>query len=307
MITNRGLDRDLCSMLERTRSGLEASQMSPSASSRLHILPAFLWSRPSPGAVGRKELGGAELPIAISWEGGLVQEVEIGAERAVSWTARGLGLNRSGVSVLKPGSPRFSFDALHDVPGEVWSPAVPVTAGDIGALHDDGERATWDAIAMLEPRIRDAVRRASTAIAREVSDDDGALRMIDDEQIEAVVTRVAYGSSGGHGRLWRSIQRCSDPSSTAEVDPVRYLLTRIRRDADDEVRVEMGDPRIGQKVRRVARELGVGTSLAEIIFVYNERYPADHLSRRRAINALTVSSRVEADALSWDFERSEHA
>lgn len=86
------------------------------------------------------------------------------------------------------------------------------------------------------------------------------------------------------------------------MDPIRYLTTQIRRDLGDEVRVAIGDPQVGSRVRRVARGLGTGATLERIVERYNEVHSSDRISTSRAVRALTVAPSIESVALPIGFE-----
>src|SRR5699024_6130599 len=159
-------------------------------------------------------------------------------------------------------------------------------------LQEDGELARWQMLASLEDFAHQQVRTVATSIFREVADLDEsevAPALLDDQQLEVVVTDVVYGRSGADSGILRSLQRCLDPATTRTVDPIRYLTTQVRRDLSDQVRVAIGDPQVGSRVRRIARALGTGASLAEIIDRYNQVHSSDRIPTTRALRAPTVA------------------
>src|SRR5699024_10249571 len=116
--------------------------------------------------------------------------------------------------------------------------------------------------------------------------------LLDDQQLEVVVTDVVYGRSGADSRILRSLQRCLDPATTRTVDPIRYLTTQVRRDLSDQVRVAIGDPQVGSRVRRIAPPLRSHAALAETIDSSNEvRAPGGGPSTR-AVRARAVAASI---------------
>src|SRR5690625_7343754 len=100
-------------------------------------------------------------------------------------------------------------------------------------------------LASLEDFAHQQVRTVATSIFREVADLDEsevAPALLDDQQLEVVVTDVVYGRSRADSRILRSLQRCLDPTTTRTVDPIRDLTTPGRRDLSDAVRVASCDP-----------------------------------------------------------------
>src|SRR5699024_2336887 len=151
-------------------------------------------------------------------------------------------------------------------------------------LQEAGELARWELLTCLEDFAHRQVPTVATSIFREVADVDEtqpAPALLDTQQLEVVVTEVIYGTSGADSRILRSLDRCLDPATTRKVDPIRYLTTQVRRDLADQVRVAIGDPQVGPRVRRVARSLGTGAGLEQIISRYNDLHPSDRVSTTR--------------------------
>ena len=75
------------------------------------------------------------------------------------------------------------------------------------------------------------------------------------------------------------------------MDPLRYIAVTLRRDAEQEIRRRIGDPRIGPKIRALHRQ-HPGISLPDLVDRYRELHPQDRLSVRRAAAALETRIRV---------------
>src|SRR5699024_12309477 len=105
------------------------------------------------------------------------------------------------------------------------------------------------------------------------------------------------GPSVAHRPLVPSLDVRPAPPTTRTAQPIRYLTAPIRRDLADQVRVAIGDPQVGPRVRRVARSLGTGAGLEQIISRYNDLHPSDRVSTTRAIRALTVDPSLESAAV----------
>ena len=175
----------------------------------------------------------------------------------------------------------------------------------LDALVEQGELAKWSMLQRLEDFAHEKVQSIATSICREVADVDDetiAPSLLDAQQLDLVVTNVVYGTHGDSSRILRCLDRCLDPATTRRVDPIRYLTTQIRRDLGDEVRVAIGDPQVGSRVRRVARGLGTGATLERIVERYNEVHSSDRISTSRAVRALTVAPSIESVALPIGFE-----
>ncbi|UQN30457.1 hypothetical protein [Brachybacterium kimchii] len=172
-------------------------------------------------------------------------------------------------------------------------------------LKERGELAKWEMLQALELFAHEKIGSITSAICREISgidEADTAPHLLDDEQLNVVITNVIYGTSGKSSRALRGIERCLDPATTRNVDPVRYLTTQVRRDLADGVRVAVGDPQVGSRVRRIARGLGTGATLDQIIEHYNQAHTSDRISTSRAIRALTVAPTLESAAVRTRFE-----
>lgn len=297
----------LCTLLDRMSWAQSAAeQKRPTRSVRLHALPPTMWIRPTRGVGGTKTIAGGVLPATITWTGGTVHLA--GSDEAIStgWEVDAAGTKQFGSIHLARGESEYGRPDQRMWPVH-HSPALSSREAGraLDQLQEDGELARWQMLASLEDFAHQQVRTVATSIFREVADLDEsevAPALLDDQQLEVVVTDVVYGRSGADSRILRSLQRCLDPATTRTVDPIRYLTTQVRRDLSDQVRVAIGDPQVGSRVRRIARALGSGASLEQIIDRYNQVHSSDRISTTRAIRALTVAPSIESTALRHVFE-----
>ena len=297
----------LCTLLDRMSwAHAAAAQDRPSRPVRVHALPPTMWIRPARGTGGAKAAADGVLPAAITWHSGPIHLTGAEESPSTGWEVDAAGTTRSGSTTLAPGDRR---DGRPE--GRMWpvhyAPAVsPRTAGRaLDDLQEAGELARWQLLAHLEDFAHRQVPTVATSIFREIADVDEtelAPALLDAQQLEAVVTDVVYGTSGADSRILRSLDRCLDPATTRKVDPIRYLTTQVRRDLADQVRVAIGDPQVGPRIRRIARGLGTGASLEAIIDRYNQVHSSDRISTTRAIRALTVAPSIESTALRHVFE-----
>lgn len=238
----------LCTLLDRMSWAQSAAeQKRPTRSVRLHALPPTMWIRPTRGVGGTKTIAGGVLPATITWTGGTVHLA--GSDEAIStgWEVDAAGTKQFGSIHLARGESEYGRPDQRMWPVH-HSPALSSREAGraLDQLQEDGELARWQMLASLEDFAHQQVRTVATSIFREVADLDEsevAPALLDDQQLEVVVTDVVYGRSGADSRILRSLQRCLDPATTRTVDPIRYLTTQVRRDLSDQVRVAIGDRR----------------------------------------------------------------
>lgn len=306
---NRATSEQLCTLLDQmiwARCARE--QARPRHRVRLHALPPTMWIRPAQGVGGHKATRTGSLPATITWHHGALHAADPTRVDPVSagWSVDAAGTHLNGAIGLTEGQTELGRPT-----GSMWPAhrAPVLSAYEATRLLDElierGELARWTMLAHLEEFARGCVHQVSDSICREITgieDHEAAASLLDDQQLDLVVTHVLYGSSGPDSRILRSLDRCLDPATTRNVDPIRYLTTQIRRDLGDQVRVAIGDPQVGPRVRRVARSLGTGAGLEEIISRYNDLHRSDRVSTTRAIRALTVAPSLESAAVRHVFE-----
>lgn len=306
---NQTTSDQLCTLLDQMIWARSAAQHKrPLRPVRLHALPPTMWVRPGFGVGGHKASITGALPATVAWLDGALHAADPSDSSAssASWRVDAAGTHLDGAIDLTEGVGGFGRPA-----GSMWtSHRAPIlTAFDaarwLDELEEAGELARWSMLEHLEQFAHEKVRTVSASICREITgidDDQTVPQLLDDEQLAVVVTNVLYGRTGPGSRILRCLDRCLDPATTRNVDPIRYLATQVRRDLADEVRVAIGDPQVGSRVRRIARTLGTGATLEEIIQRYNGLNRSDRISTTRAIRALTVAPSIESLAVRNAFE-----
>lgn len=305
----------------------------------LVALPMWSWHEPL-ADVGRKASarGGGKLllPVRMVWSPGPLALVPAKTSLEASWSAEGLGLRISGHCTISATSGFHGALLAPDEPSTVLVAGVQDRASLRQALDDlveQGRRATWEAVEKITPFAVRSVERAHRSMSVSALGEDGG-PLLSPTTLSKVVDSLTIGEEGPleTAPLGRIIESLLDPAATVRVDPQRFLMVALDRDAMAALRREVGDPHMGSKVRSVAREVGwsQGDAIAvrellsgvprsdatrltvdaiiadyrskvdEIIDVYRERYPADQLGLRRTVRALTVSPDPLASAVPLD-------
>ena len=263
-------------------------------------LPCWRWTVPV-ADVGRKaraaDGGTLLLPARVDWAPGAVVLVPQGRPVPASWRTAGLGLDEAGGALLACARRAGSrLDRRTGLPDRVAAVAVTRTsmAHGLARIAAGGRTARWDLLAMLEPYVRAAVIRGHARVAAEVAGEDTRSSrpvVLDDTDLEVVVDALLLGERAGPGPVARMLDRCQRPDTFTRVDPLRYIAVTLRRDAEQEIRRRIGDPRIGRKIRALHRR-HPGIGLPELVERYRALHPQDRLSLQRAANALETALRV---------------
>ncbi|WP_156250840.1 hypothetical protein [Pseudactinotalea terrae] len=278
------------------------------------VLPTWAWVVPAID-IGRKALrrdGRAMLmPVRLTWDGGPVRILRPGTVTVADWSMIGMGHSACGRMDLDETLVRArAVQAQDAAPVEEPSlssvrlaPGRDVTHA-LHALIEAGKHARWEATmaleAYVERAVTGAVRVVSADILHGLPHAQAAPDVLDETGLEQVRDRMLLGTSEREGAVALLLRRCLAPVAFVRVDPLKYITTDLRRAAELYVRQAVGDPPIGRKVRRVWRELPEAT-LEQLIATYNERHPADDLSVKRALRALTAGRDAMAGA--HDLER----
>lgn len=261
------------------------------------LLPVWTWHEPIRD-VGRKAMarGGGRLllPVRVVWERGPVLLVSYRHPVTDRWTAEGLGLHLDGALTVAAADRRGTVlrvadDELPDRtrPGLLAQAAVQ---RELETLVADGRTAMWEAIALVTPFVEKAVTRAHAALSADVLGEAGG-RLCSPTTLEQVASTLTLGDDGPLEQVpvVRIINRVLEPGSTVRVDPQRYVLVAVNGVAGEAVKRAVGDPRVGGRVREVARSLPYGAGVPEILAHYTRLHPRDRLGHRRATDALTVA------------------
>lgn len=265
------------------------------------VLPVWTWQTPLI-AVGRKgrAFGTGEqllMPVRVAWDRDGIIILDGGAPgEEIPYRSRGMGHTTAGQTrvVSRPGFPIVA--APQDLP----SLADPVFVGAgsrrrlVKALQDiveAGRTARWALVMDIEPRLRKQIDKTHAWVCHEISlttGNDQAL--LDQVGREELLNSMLLGDPNDNRRcsVDRLIDLCLGPDTFQKVDPLKYMATHLKRDAEQELRRRIGDPHIGPKVREVARQ-HPRASIDKIIEEYRKLYPKDRLAKDRTEAALSVS------------------
>lgn len=279
-------------------------------------MPMWVW-KPSAGKVGRKSrsANGGELllPVRVSWEPGALTVIGTGERSELEWTAAGLGATGTGQTVVEVVAP-----ALSDQPCAIADGQLPETL-KIASQHqrmirrqltkivEAGHASQWQATMNLQPYVEQEVRAAAARIGHEIAGNgQPAVILLDGTSMEAVIDTVMLGSDDRVGAITRLLEKCLVPGTFVHVDPMKYIRGAIRRDSEEAVRVAVGEPRVGAKVRRHYR-IHHPKTVEALIEGYRKEYPADRLAINRAEKSLLPSLDPMAHLTHVSTDDSDHA
>lgn len=265
-----------------------------------------------------ESLATRSVEVYVSWSSGPVVSLESGTPVSISWSMSDRGKHLSGeVTFTLARSGTLSVDGV--MPPETVQPDIEPLVGR-GAWSRFGAKlakrafeADWELVASLERYVMFTLDSASIAVAREIHgfEPESSLSscpgVVDAITVEKIAGTMMYGhsESADTSVIRRMIHRCATTAINGQPLP-QYLAVNIYSQAEEHIRREIGDPHVGRKVRRVARESGAG-SFAEVLSIYNETHPNDQLGHRRALAALTAGRVVDAETVSgveWLAEQS---
>lgn len=308
----------LCARLEKIIIGREASDLLAQAPDRalspvaLVTLPVWMWLPPRVD-IGRKAVraDGREMlmPVRLTWSPGPLLVLAAGQSATMTWHMTGLGHSQFAEVTLRHDGHRIevtdgTLPAQLDLTGHLMGPG-PLEVS-LRELISRGRTARWDAIMSLEGYVEMAVTNAVTRVSADILDQDfvrgdfvldrTALEQVRDTMLLGRVRETSTGDLlDDKGAVHRIIERCMRPGVFEKVDPLKYVVTDLYRQAEAEVRRHVDDPYIGRKIRRMQREMP-GAPLTDVVAAYRQQYPGDDLSFKRAARALTSSRDAMAGA-----------
>ena len=253
------------------------------------LLPVWVWVLPkiSVGRKGQQNGSPLLLPVRVTFAGGSVAAT--GTE-PIDWAVEGLGYSVRGTS-------RIVGDLIElGVCGPQPVRQV-VGAAEVGQVLQAGEMAWWQMLSEFESMVRVYIPRAHSALRSELGSFSGRETppLLNETDIDVLVDRILLGSNDHPSRAARLIGRCLNGATFRRVDPVRYISSSLRRDAEDEVRKLVGDPYQGAKIRAFAKGQGLSDPAA-VLEGYTRAYPGDKMGLDRVESALALASSPSA---SW--------
>jgi hypothetical protein len=264
-------------------------------------MPAWVWAEAKID-MGRKSFTAdgspALMPVRIDWETGSVFVAESGKTVNLPWRIVGLGHDTRGVARV-----HVSADMgvrAEGLPGEglTFSADAFFNARKMHAFLRGvvvaGKNGRWSLIDGLENYTSYRLSIANYAVAHELRGDRdaGFSAVLDDIALDALVSELLFGD-GASSVVTRMIDRALEPTKFQKVDPLRYFAIAIRARAEEAIRRQIGDPKVGPKVRRILAVSGA-TTLDELLAAYRSAFPKDSLAHKRAVAALTAGPEVSA-------------
>lgn len=254
--------------------------------------------------------------VFLGWENGPVVTVPLGGARDVAWTYVEHGKTRRGSATLTASAGSGLVTVTGEHPAEADQPVVLALLGArrvermVRKLTTQAQSSEWTLISELERYILFSLETASRRVAREIEGDVEDTDIVDyyaDRDNHGVIDKITidklagellYGAEGAVATsvLRRLVLRCA--TTAINQQPLgAYLAVNIYSQAELHVRREIGDPHVGRKVRRLARETGAA-DIETLIAAYRKAHPRDELGRKRAIAALTAGKTLESTATS---------
>lgn len=319
---HRWLER-WCELLERmwlaqcAQALLARPEELPEGAATVFVAPMWLWRRAALD-VGRKaraaDGGTLLMPVRLDWSPAPVLVIEPGQRATLSWTADGLGWRgqgSTGVTGTDPGAapgPSQDWAEARRRPGGPTAAVAAhagrrgVSAGEVtrvlAGLVEDGRVARWSAVQRVEPLVRANLARANTYLSHDVcmGGDHHPRPLVGEVTLDTVHDRLMFGDQGEDSFVFRLLRRCLQVDTFTKVDPLRWLTATIRREAQQTLRGVLGDPHVGSKIRRAARELGDADTVA-VLAAYRARHPRDMVGPARVKAALSVAPDPSAAAV----------
>lgn len=312
LVRHPSLDR-LCAWFQAILHGRDADLILSDPDSikdgtGIAVLPVWRWAHPLI-EIGRKGIGydGSVflMPIRNDWDGGSIALVN-GESRVVAYRSVGLGHQTAGQAKLIQREGAAGKSKPEDLPSLsspvfVGAASRARTINSLKALSEAGKAARWELVTFIEPEVRTVTLRAHGAVSNEMGLSSGVVvPVLDGQGLESVINAMLLGEENDKGEwkpgsVFRLIDLCLTPDCFRKVEPLRYMVKHLRRDAETAIRKKIGDPHIGPKVREVARQ-NPRAGVEEIVELYRQVYPRDRLSERRAQDALSVGPDAMAGA-----------
>jgi hypothetical protein len=307
----------LCASLEKIAIGQDAQKLLNSGnipeSASLVVLPAWSWQHPRID-VGRKDKfngGRVMLPVRVSWTSGSVIIVPAGSTHLFSYDLCGLGNTGSGtVTVSNTAATVGVLRSADRVDGQLLSSRFSASVGTrtsitylLKKLVEEGKNEKWALMERMNNWSVNIFKMAAGAVSNEITGGaPGEVKMTkltDMHLLDQLRQKFILGEDNDEdSACMRLIDRCLASGTFAKVDPIKYITTSIRENAERAIRVAIDDPRTGRKVRTLSRELGI-TDIEELREAYRVFYPKERTGKElifRALNATLDSETVELGA-----------
>jgi len=229
-------------------------------------------------------------PAYIHWTPSIV--VEPGTE--VSWRVTERRVDTTGT---------FTAYSAADIDGD-YPPGAPAPrAAQHHALVRGGRVARFQLVSALERHVTTLLEASNRFIARELEgrlgdDAEGWAPTVNHGVLDKVaLDQIASGLLwGGDGQNDSVVLRMVDRAATTHINnqPLgSWFDKNLGARAEEAIRRHIGDPHIGRKIRRLAREMQPG-SIDELLELYRRANPKESVGRDRVIAALSADKTLDA-------------
>lgn len=234
----------------------------------------------------------------LTWE----PAITVAPGTPVSWTA----VEGNGDEQETFGG-TFTVDPAGVVTGDYPDGAVPPALATKSDLEADGRLARFELAEALERAVNEALAQRNRYIAREL---EGRLGQTpegwgtslnhgaaDAVALENLATELLWGSSFARRDQKDSVVlRMIHKAATTSINnqPLgSWFSVNLSARAEEAIRRHIGDPHIGRKVRRLAREMSP-MSIDHLLELYRRAHPRDNVGRERIIAALSAGKTIDS-------------
>lgn len=314
-VRHRDLDR-LTGWLQAMWHGEEARQGRDMSAGAVVLLPMFTWADDQ-GASGRKSQArnsdhaarGSRLlmPFRLVWDVPPVLLVPAGSTFTARWRATGPGYSAAGVlTITAADSPSADAAPVQAcVPAdrseaEVLAPVLEAgrLSRELSALQDGGAQGQWELVEWITPQVTRLLVKAHSSMSKSLAEELGTAERcwLDEESLRQLSDVMLFGTGDREGSVNRWIALAMKPSAFDRCDPLRHQQVHLARDARQEVRACIGDPRAGSKIRQLARSMGT-TDVRALVGEYRQRFPKDTVAAESVYKALNLAPDATAGSL----------
>lgn len=212
----------------------------------------------------------------------------------VSWRIVERGVEQTGT---------FVAHSPTDIDGDYPEGAAPAHLRSRTRLISDGAAARFELVSALELHVTELLEASNRLVAREL---EGRLGdesegwapthnhgVCDPVALESLATTLLWGADRQSDSV---VLRMVDRAAVTHINnqPLgSWFDTNLRARAEEAVRRHIGDPHIGRKIRRLAREQSP-SSIEELIELYRRAHPRESVGRDRIIAALSADKTLDS-------------
>ena len=257
------------------------------------VLPSWVWVLPQIDVGKKGVVNGVKqpMPSRLGYTPGPI--LQLSADTTVEWELAGLGNASTGTATV-PYTPLRKETTVTLADGITVTATVHSIISRsqrdrvLRGLVKAGETARWDLMTSFEWFTKQRLAAANNIVAAEIAQHKGIplAGVVDDITLEDLGSTMLFGENGT-SVIQRMIDTALQLHRFDRVDPMHFFTVGIRARAEEAVRRQIGDPKVGPKVRRIFAKTNAST-IDELIDEYKKHYPKDSLAKKRALAALTA-------------------